>query len=119
MELETYFEFIGDEAIRIAGTRVGIETVLRDYQEGASPEEIVLRYPTLTLEQVHATITYCLANEKKVGIYLQQTKQRQEDAWEEQQRHPSEFLKELRKRLHRFRGELGRRKNEVSSTAAR
>ena len=30
MELEGYFEFIGEGAIRIAGTRVGIETVLRD-----------------------------------------------------------------------------------------
>ena len=49
MELEGYFEFIGVDAIRIAGTRVGIETVLCDYREGASPEEIVLRYPTLSL----------------------------------------------------------------------
>ncbi|OGP75681.1 MAG: hypothetical protein A2V86_15385 [Deltaproteobacteria bacterium RBG_16_49_23] len=119
MELESYFEFIGDEAIRIAGTRMGIETVLRDYYQGASPEEIVLHYPTLTLEQIHATITYCLANEEKVGAYLQQVKQRQEDAWEEQQRHPSEFLQELRKRLHRLRRELDRGKTETSSTAVR
>jgi uncharacterized protein (DUF433 family) len=119
MELETYFEFISDQAIRIAGTRVGIETVLRDYYHGASPEEIVLRYPTLTLEQVHATITYCLANEKKVKTYLQQVKHRQEDAWEEQQRHPSEFLQELRKRLHRQRRELDRGRTEAPSTAVR
>ena len=49
MELKDYFEFIDNEKIRVAGTRVGIETLLRDYQEGASPEEIVLRYPTLSL----------------------------------------------------------------------
>jgi uncharacterized protein (DUF433 family) len=42
---------------------VGIETVVRDYWEGASPEEIARRYPTLTLEQIHATITYALANQ--------------------------------------------------------
>lgn len=36
MQLEDHLEFIGDHAIRIAGTRVGIETVLADYQEGAS-----------------------------------------------------------------------------------
>jgi uncharacterized protein (DUF433 family) len=62
MELESYFEFIGEDAIRVAGTRVGIETILRDYEAGAGPEEIVLHYPTLSLEQVHATITYYLAN---------------------------------------------------------
>ena len=45
MELENYFDFINDNAIRIRGTRVNIETVLRDYLEGAGPEEIGIRYP--------------------------------------------------------------------------
>lgn len=103
MDLERYFEFINEDAIRIAGTRVGIETVLRDYQEGASPEEIVLRYPTLSLEQVHATITYYLANREKVEAYLERVRQRQEEAWQEQQRHPSEFVRSLRERLERER----------------
>ena len=108
MELENYFEFICEErsnqhAIRIAGTRVGIETVLRDYQEGASPEEIVLRYPTLSLEQVYATITYYLANREKVEAYLKRVRQQQEEAWQEQQRQPSDFVRVLRERLERHR----------------
>lgn len=103
MELEGYFEFIDQEAIRIKGTRVSIETVLRDYKEGASPEEIVLRYPTLSLEQVHATIVYYLANREKVEAYLARVRRRQEEAWQEQQRHPSEFVRSLRKRLERQR----------------
>src|SRR6266516_7071072 len=92
-EFESYFEFVGEDAIRIVGTRVGIETVLRDYQEGTSPEEIVLRYPTLSLEQVHATITYYLADREKVEAYLERVRKRREEAWEEQQRHPSEFVR--------------------------
>ena len=103
MELESYFEFVNQEAIRIKGTRVGIETVLRDYKEGASPEEIVLRYPTLSLEQVHATITYYLANREKVEAYLKRVRQRQEEAWQEQQQHPSAFVRSLRERLERQR----------------
>ena len=103
MELTDYFEFIGEDAIRIAGTRVGIETVLRDYREGAGPEEIVLRYPTLSLEQVHATITYYLANREKVEAYLTLVRRRQEEAWQEQQHHPSEFVRALRERLERQR----------------
>jgi len=106
MEIERYFEFIDENAIRIAGTRVGIETVLRDYQEGASPEEIVLRYPTLSLEQVHATITYYLANREQVESYLERVKHQQEEAWQEQHRHPSEFVRSLRDRLERFRDVL-------------
>ncbi len=103
MELESYFDFVSQDTIRIAGTRIGIETVLRDYQEGASPEEIVLRYPTLSLEQVHATITYYLANREQVETYLGAVRQRQEAAWREQQRHPSEFVRALRERLGRYR----------------
>jgi uncharacterized protein (DUF433 family) len=106
MELESYFEFIGEDAIRIAGTRVGIETVLRDYREGASPEEIVLRYPTLSLEQIHASITYYLANREQVEPYLERVREQQEHAWEEQQRHPSEFVRLLRERLERQRQAL-------------
>ena len=103
MELEKYFEFIDEDAIRIAGTRVNIETVLRDYREGASPEEIVLRYPTLSLEQVHATITYYLANRERLEGYLALVRERQEEAWQEQQRRPSEFVRALRERLERSR----------------
>jgi len=117
MELESYFEFISEEAIRIKGTRVGIETVLRDYKEGASPEEIVLRYPTLSLEQVHATIIYYLANREKVEAYLERVRERQEAAWQEQQRHPSEFVRSLRERLERQRRLLHERAASQASAA--
>jgi uncharacterized protein (DUF433 family) len=106
MELERYFEFVGEDAIRITGTRVGIETVLRDYLEGAGPEEIVLRYPTLSLEQVHATITYYLANREQVEAYLNRVRQWQEEGWQEQQRHPSAFVRSLRERVEQQRKEL-------------
>lgn len=116
MELESYFEFIAEDAIRIAGTRVGIETVLRDYREGASPEEIVLRYPTLSLEQIHATITYYLANRDKVEAYLNLVKQRQEEAWQEQQHHPSAFVRSLRERVERQRQVLRQGAPNLMST---
>jgi len=106
VELEKYFEFVSDRAIRIAGTRIGIETILRNYAQGAGPEEIVLRYPTLSLEQVHATITYYLANQERVDSYLGQVEQRQQEAWREQQQHPSEFVQELRERLNKQRREF-------------
>ena len=74
--LQAYFQFVrsaSDDtllAIRLAGTRVGIEYVLRDYLQGASPEELALRFPTLSLEQIHATITYYLAQRAEVSRYL-------------------------------------------------
>jgi len=103
MELEGYFEFRGADAIRIKGTRVGIETVLRDYRGGASPEEIILRYPTLSLEQVHAAITYYLRNRVEMDAYLRRWIDNAETAWQEQQRNQSAFVRDLRKRLEERR----------------
>jgi uncharacterized protein (DUF433 family) len=114
MKLESYFDFINEDAIRIAGTRVNIETVLRDYQQGAGPEEIVLRYPTISLEQVHATITYYLANWEKMQDYLGRVETSHEEAWRDQERHPSEFIQSLRDRLDRERSKIHKRKPQLS-----
>lgn len=96
MELENYFEFLSDEDIRIKGTRIGIETVLDDYLDGISPEEIAVRYKSLTLEQVYATLTYYLRNRAKVDVYLEAWREYSEQARREQERNPSEVIKRLR-----------------------
>ena len=113
MELESYFDFINENAIRIKGHRIGIEHVLRDYCEGASPEEILLRYPTLTLEKIHATITYYLANREEVNAYMKRIAQIQEEAWQAQEQNPPEFVVQLRKQLEPYRKAL--RKGKLSS----
>jgi uncharacterized protein (DUF433 family) len=110
--LEDQFDFINEYLIRIAGTRVGIETVVRDYLQGASPEEIVLNYPTLTLEQVYVTITYYLTHQEWVAAYMERLQKHQEDAWVEQQHHPSEFVRSLRERLAQQRQTL-RKQNRL------
>ena len=101
--MENYFDFLGPDDIRIKGTRVGIETVLDDYLGGASPEEIAARYRTLTLEQVYATITYYLHRQEEIDKYLKRWWAYTEAAWQEQQRNPSEFVRELRERIQRKR----------------
>jgi uncharacterized protein (DUF433 family) len=106
MELESYFDFLDPEDIRIKGTRVAIEFVLRHYQRGASPEEIGLRYPTLSLEQVHATITYYLHHRDTMDEYLARRRQQAEAAWQERQERPSEFVRELRSRVEQQRRAL-------------
>lgn len=96
MEIESYLEFLSADDIRIKGTRVGIETVLDDYLNGASPEEIAVRYRTLTLEQVYATITYYFANQQAVEAYLERWRVYAEAAWQEQQRNPPTVVRRLR-----------------------
>ncbi len=97
MRLENYFDFLGPNDIRLKGTRVGIETVLFDYLElGLSPEEIANRYPTLTLEQVYATITYYWANKEKLDAYLEACRKHEEEARRAQELNPPEAVKRLR-----------------------
>lgn len=52
----------------IRGTRVMVSVVLDNLAAGRSPVEIVIDYPTVTLEDVMATIAYAaeLAHERVV-----------------------------------------------------
>lgn len=96
MEVERYFDFLSPEDIRIKGTRIGIETLLEDYLEGAGPEEIATRYRNLTVEQVYATILYYFSNRAKLDAYLEAGRLFFEKAWLEQQHHPSDAVRRLR-----------------------
>jgi uncharacterized protein (DUF433 family) len=59
-------------AIRVGNTRVLLETVIRAFQDGASPESIVNRYSTLTLSEVYNTIGYYLRHQDVIENYLNQ-----------------------------------------------
>jgi uncharacterized protein (DUF433 family) len=58
--------------LRIAGTRITLDTVIAAFNEGAAPEEIVFRYPTLTLADVYAVLSYYLRRQQELEDYLQQ-----------------------------------------------
>jgi len=96
ISLSEYFDFLDSDDIRIKGTRVGIETILEDYLNAASPEEIAVRYPTVTLEQVYATITYYLRNKHNIDQYLERWRNYVEQSWQNQEEHPSPAIKRLR-----------------------
>lgn len=71
MQLEEYFDFLAPNDIRIKGHRIGIETILYEYiYRNRTPEEIQTSYPSLTLEEVYATILYYLHNQETVNQYI-------------------------------------------------
>lgn len=70
MQLEQYFDFLDPNDIRIKGHRIGIDDVLAYYREGYTAEEIAVQFPSLSLEEVYATITYYLHNQAEVDAYL-------------------------------------------------
>lgn len=68
-----------DGTIRIAGTRVSLDSVLHHYQQGATAEEIALRFPALRLADIHACLAYFLNHSVQVEEYLNQQRQQADD----------------------------------------
>jgi uncharacterized protein (DUF433 family) len=59
-----------DGNLLVGGTRVPLDTVVGEYADGASAEEIVRQYDSLRLSDVHAVISYYLENRTAVEEYL-------------------------------------------------
>lgn len=55
--------------LRISGTRVPLDTVVRAFQQGANPEEIAQDYP-LTLAEIYAVLAYYLWHREAVEDYM-------------------------------------------------
>ena len=62
----------GHGVIRVGGSRVPLDTVVYAFNQGASPEEIVLNYPSLNLADVYSVINYYLHNRIEVDAYVSQ-----------------------------------------------
>jgi uncharacterized protein (DUF433 family) len=85
-------------ALRVGDSRVLLELVIRAFQDGATPETIVQRYPTLALPDVYAVIAYYLRHRGEIEGYLAQREQKAEEV---QRRIESQQgdLSEIRARL--------------------
>lgn len=59
-----------DGVIRVGGTRVTLDTIWAAFQDGATAEEIVQEYPSLSLADAYQAIGYCLRNRSLVDTYL-------------------------------------------------
>lgn len=56
--------------MRVGKTRVPLDTVVYAFNQGSSPEEIVMSYPSLELIDVYAVVNYYLHNRTEVDAYL-------------------------------------------------
>src|SRR5437016_6284150 len=66
-------------AIRVGNSRVLLELVVRAFQDGATPETIVQRYPTLALSDVYAVIAYYLRHRREIEQYLARREQQAQE----------------------------------------
>lgn len=90
-------------SLRIGQTRVLVELVLWAFQDGATPEAIVQRYPTLSLVNVYTVIAYYLQHQDEMERYLAKQEQRATEVRKQIERGQDD-LAELRSRLLARRG---------------
>ena len=58
--------------LRIGETRVSLDSVVAAYNSGSSAEEIVCQFPSLSLGEVHAAISFYLLNKDLVDDYVRE-----------------------------------------------
>jgi len=66
---DNYIEKL-DQVYRIKGTRVALDSVIYQFQQGRSPEAIQDAFPALSLSQVYAAIAYYLDHQAELDAYL-------------------------------------------------
>lgn len=82
--------------MRIANTRVMLDSLIAAYEQGHSPESIRAQYPSLALNEVYGAITWCLEHPDEVEEYMK----RQNALWTklraDAQANPSPVVQRLR-----------------------
>ena len=88
----------------VHGTRIGLDVIVHQFQEGKSPEAILQEYPSIgSLTKVYGAITFILEHQDAVEAYLRD----QDRLWEElKQTHP--LPPDMLQRFYRAR-ELSRK----------
>ena len=87
--------------LRMTKSRVTVDVILYDFQSGLTAEEIALNYPTVTLADIYAVLSYYLSHREELDLYLATQERRSEAKRQEVfQRSPQADLRErLRTRL--------------------
>jgi hypothetical protein len=101
MSAEREFVERRDNSFYLVGSRVPLASIVREFQDGQSPEAIRSAFPTLTLEQVYGAITFYLGHRAEVDGDLA-TRDREERAFSETHTAPAH----LKEKLERARGQL-------------
>lgn len=89
--------------MRVGNTRVTIDTVVHAFKEGASAEEIQLRYEAVPLADIYGAIAHYLRNVNEIEKYLEDRERRGVEVRREIEARPGGRLtrEQLLKRISR------------------
>jgi uncharacterized protein (DUF433 family) len=92
----TYVSQTPEGGWRVAGTRVSLDSVVRGYWEGRTPEAIVEDFPVLSLEQVHGALAFYLRHKDQIDQYVASQDARWEQLRQESETQHGALLQRLR-----------------------
>lgn len=65
-----------DGTIRVAGTRVTLDTIAEAFDEGLTAEQIAQQYPSLDLADIYTVIAYYIRHRGEIESYLEERARR-------------------------------------------
>lgn len=83
--------------LRVGKSRVTLDLVIYEFNQGETPEEIAMHYPSVKLEDVYSVVSYYLNNRTRVDAYLQERKKHADQIRQEINARPE--VQELRRKL--------------------
>ena|SRR5258708_5662432 len=88
-------------SIRIANTRVSLDSIIHHYKLGSTAEEISYRFPSLSLADIHLAIAYYLNNRPEIEEYLQRQESEADELEQRIKSNPNQQkrMSELRERV--------------------
>lgn len=61
-----------DGTIRITGSRVSLDVIVAQFKQGATAEQIQADFPSLSLTDIYASLSYYLRNQEEADGYLRE-----------------------------------------------
>jgi uncharacterized protein (DUF433 family) len=90
-----------DGVWRVTGSRVTLDSIVRQFKSGATTEQIQEDFPSLTLSDIYSVIAYFLQHHRAVDDYLREQAAAAEEARREVESHIE--TNDLRDRLRQRR----------------
>ena len=94
-----------DGSIRVIGSRVILEVLVHRFQMGDTLEEIHESYPSVTVRQIDAIISWYLNHKAEADEYIREGEVEAEKVFQEIQSRPGykEHSERLRRRIEQFK----------------
>jgi uncharacterized protein (DUF433 family) len=95
-----------DGNLYAGSTRITVETIIRSWQSGRTPEEIATSFPSVPLATVYGAIAYYLEHKDEMDAFFQETEELDNARQASDEAADPEFYARMRQRVAEARVQL-------------